>query len=159
MFGDVQSSDDIPQCTEIPSSSTGNRIHPPFPARQLFLDSRDSLERYWGLIVCSSFGRQAAPFYDRTQKLAASDSSNLVRVRAAEFLGLTGQSDPRDFIKKALERSTDLHEIGLILNSVVLLQDGQPGYTFNLNTFFDSIQNTKRGTGEVVLRRMEYLRK
>jgi arylsulfatase A-like enzyme len=123
------------------------------------LDSRDALERYWGLIVCSSFGREAAPFYDRAQELAVSDPSNLVRVRAAEFLGLTGRSDPRDPIKKALERSADPNEIGLILNSVVLLQDGEPGYAFDLNAFFDAIKDTQKGKGEVVLRRMEYLRK
>jgi arylsulfatase A-like enzyme len=123
------------------------------------LDSSDSLERYWGLIVCSSFSREAAPFYDRAQELAASDPSNLVRVRAAEFLGLTGTCDPRDFITRALERSTDANEVGLILNSVVLLQDGKPGYAFDLNAFFDSIRDTEKGRGEVVIRRMEYLKK
>jgi arylsulfatase A-like enzyme len=123
------------------------------------LDSDDPLERYWGLIVCSSFGREAASFSDRAQELAASDPSNLVRVRAAEFLGLTGMCDPRDLITRALERSTDANEIGLILNSVVLLQDGKPGYAFDLNPFFDSIRNMEKGRGEVVVRRMEYLRK
>lgn len=123
------------------------------------LDSDDPLERYWGLIVCSSFGREAASFSDRAQGLAASDPSNLVRVRAAEFLGLTGMCDPRDFIARALERSTDANEIGLILNTVVLLRDGRPGYAFDLNPFLDSIQDTKKGRGEVVVRRMEYLRK
>jgi arylsulfatase A-like enzyme len=123
------------------------------------LDSGNPLERYWGLIVCSSFGQEAVPFYRRAGELAASDPSNLVRVRAAEFLGLTGQTDPRDPIKRALERSTDPYEVGLILNSVVLLQDGQPGYAFDLNAFFDSIVDTRKGASEVVVRRVEYLRK
>ena len=123
------------------------------------LDSENALERYWGLIVCSSFGRDAASFYDRARELAASDPSNLVRVRAAEFLGLTGENDPRELIARALERSMDANEVGLILNSVVLLQDGKPGYAFNLNSLFDSIRDTEKGRGEVVVRRMEYLRK
>ncbi|MBM4025347.1 MAG: DUF229 domain-containing protein [Planctomycetes bacterium] len=143
---------DIADLSLIPFAQAESRI-----ARALGSD--EPLERYWGLIVCSSFGRTAAAFSERARELADADPANLVRVRAAEFLGLTGHSDPRGFITKALERSTDPNEIGLILNTVVLLQDGQPGYAFDLNAFFDSIQNTPRGRGEVVVRRMEYLRK
>ena len=121
------------------------------------LDSADALERYWGLIVCSTFGSQAASFYGKAHELAASDPSNLVRVRGAEFLGLAGHTDPRPLIARALERSTDPDEIGLMLNSVVLLGDGRPGYDFDLNAFFESIRDTEKGRSEVVRRRIEYL--
>ena len=88
------------------------------------LSAKDPMERYWGLITCSSFGNQASPFYDKAEQLAASDPDRLVRVRAAEFLGLAGAADPMPFIYDALDGCNDPNEINLILNSVVLLRDG-----------------------------------
>lgn len=88
------------------------------------LSSKQPQERYWGLITCAAFGKQAAPFYKKAEKLAASDPNGLVRVRAAEFLGLTGATDPMPFIYDVLDNCTDPIEANLILNSVVLLRDG-----------------------------------
>jgi hypothetical protein len=55
-----------------------------------------------------------------------------VRVRAAEFLGLLGAADPRPTIADCLLRSKSSVEANLILNTAVLLQDGKPGYRFDL---------------------------
>ena len=41
--------------------------------------------RYWGLIVCSSFGEKAKSFRKKAIKIATMDGENLVRMRAAEF--------------------------------------------------------------------------
>lgn len=123
------------------------------------LASDDPLKRYWALIACSTFGVAAAPFYETARKLAAADDSNLVRIRAVEFLGLTGHADPRPLVVTALERSTDPVEVGLMLNSVVLLMDGRPGYEFDLAAFIESIKGTKVGKNTQVRRRLEYLRK
>jgi arylsulfatase A-like enzyme len=87
------------------------------------LDSKQPQERYWGLITCAAFGKQAAPFYDKAERIAASDPNGLVRVRAAEFLGLTGAADPMPFIYDVLDKTSDPIEANLILNSVVLLRD------------------------------------
>lgn len=97
------------------------------------LNSKDALQRYWGLIVCSSFGEQAAPFYAKAQEMAASDSNLLVRTRAAEFLALTGQADPQEVLTDVLRKSTDPIEANLILNTVVLLRDAAPGYAFDFS--------------------------
>ena len=96
------------------------------------LASRDPWQRYWGLIVSSSHGEAAEGFVETAKKLAASDSERLVRVRAAEFLGLLGAVDPRPTIAGCLLRSKSPVEANLILNTAVLLQDGKPGYRFDL---------------------------
>jgi len=87
------------------------------------LDSREPMERYWGLITCSAFGKQAADFLQKAKQLAADDPDRLVRVRAAEFLGLAGAADPMPFIFDALEGCDDPIEVNLILNTVALLRD------------------------------------
>ncbi len=54
------------------------------------LASDDPAKVYWGLIVCSCFGEEAAPFVDQARSLC-DHGDLLVRTRAAEFLGLTGK--------------------------------------------------------------------
>lgn len=88
------------------------------------LNSKQPMERYWGLITCSAFGKQASSFYEQAKTMAASDPDPLVRTRAAEFLGLTGVVDPMPMLLEILDQSTDPIEANLILNSVVLLRDG-----------------------------------
>jgi arylsulfatase A-like enzyme len=88
------------------------------------LNSKQPQERYWGFITCGAFGKQAAPFYAKAEKIAASDPNGLVRVRAAEFLGLAGAADPMPFIYDVLDKTSDPIEANLILNSVALLRDG-----------------------------------
>ncbi len=96
------------------------------------LAASDPWHRYWGLIVCSSHGKAAGQFTAAAAKLASGDPELLVRVRAAEFLGLVGAADPRPAIADALLRSQSAVEANLILNTAVLLQDCQPGYRFDL---------------------------
>ena len=87
------------------------------------LNAKDPMERYWALITSSAFGEQADEFTEKAIELAASDSNRLVRVRAAEFLGLTGAADPLPILLKALDECSDPIEANLILNTVVLLRD------------------------------------
>ncbi len=118
------------------------------------LESEDPWKRYWGWIVCSCFGRQASPQVNRAQAAAVSDDSLLVRVRAAEFLGLTGAADPREAILEALYQSQSGIEVGLILNSIVLLRDRDPSYTFSIDPAKFSAEVLAE---EIVQRRLEYL--
>ena len=104
------------------------------------LASENPWERYWGLITCGSFGEQAAPFYEQAKVIAASDGERLVRIRAAEFLGLTGQADPRPVIMDVLKQVTNPTEANLILNSAALLENSDPGYDFDLSEF-DAAEN------------------
>ncbi len=96
------------------------------------LASNDRWQRYWGLIVCSSHGKAAGEFAETAKQLAENDPEPLVRVRAAEFLGLVGAADPRATIADSLLKSKSTVEANLILNTAVLLQDGKPGYRFDL---------------------------
>ena len=118
------------------------------------LHSSDPWERYWGLIDCSRFGRAAAEFVDVAKQLADDDDETLVRVRAAEFLGLIQAADPRPTIMAALAKTDSGVEANLILNTVVLLRDGKPGYDFKITkaSFKPSVWKA-----QYVQRRMEYL--
>ena len=86
--------------------------------------------------------------------MAANDPSGLVRVRAAEFLGLTASGDPVPTITDALKKSSSGIEAGLMLNTVTLLRDGKPGYDFELASDLFSPEHLKNDT---VQRRLEYL--
>jgi len=97
------------------------------------LQSEDPLERYWGVITCSVFGKKAVALAEEIRRMAQDDSEALVRTRAAEFLGLTGLGDPRPILVDVLRKTNDPVEANLILNTVVLLRDGQPRLPFDLS--------------------------
>jgi arylsulfatase A-like enzyme len=129
---------------------------PPDQAREGIskaLSSGDPARIYWGLIVCSCFGGEAAPFIEEARALC-SHEDRLVRTRAAEFLGIIGEEDPAPVIIQALYESDDGPEALLILNSLVVLMDGPHGYTFELDR--KQLKQTVL-QDEEVMRRMEYL--
>lgn len=102
------------------------------PGIRKALNSSDPVARYWGLIVCGSFGEEARDFANKAKTLAAKDPDLLVRTRAAEFLGLIRAEDPAPVLQEALALSESEVEANLILNSVVLLQDLK-GYVFEID--------------------------
>ena len=104
--------------------------------------------------MCSSFGQAADSFVEVAKTMAQSDPNLLVRTRAAEFLGLTQAADPRPPIMAALAASQSPVEANLILNTVVLLRDGNPNYEFKITpqSFDPSVRS-----GAYVRRRLEYL--
>ncbi|MBT6004268.1 MAG: sulfatase, partial [Prolixibacteraceae bacterium] len=117
------------------------------------LKSNDPWKRYWGLIVCSSFEKQASEFLTLIKEIAQSDSELINRVRAAEFIGITGVENPSEMICQTLYESKDGTEAGLILNSVVLMRDGY-GFDFNIDVekFAPEIAEAP-----YVIRRLQYL--
>ena len=115
------------------------------------LGSKDPWERYWGLIVCSCFGKKASAFIAKAKELAAADAEPLVRVRAAEFLALISAAEPQKVIMDVLATAEHPLEAVLTLNTVVLLRDGKPGYKFDITS--DSV---KAKCGDVS-RRLLYL--
>ncbi len=124
------------------------------PRIEKALNSQEPLQRYWALITCSAFGREAAAFSERARELAAADDNLLVRTRAAEFLGLTGAADPRPVLVDVLNKCTDQSEANLILNTVVLLRDGKPNVKFD----FSAVENAAwTSSGGQVQRRVRYL--
>jgi arylsulfatase A-like enzyme len=123
------------------------------------LDSGNPWERYWALIACSTFGEEAGELRGKVKEIAESGAEkNLVRVRAAEFLGLIRASDPRPVILETLNRSLSLTEADLILNTVVLLTDAKPGYRFDLSSVEFPKDWMKSGKGPSLLaERLTYL--
>lgn len=92
------------------------------------LCASDPWERYWALLVCSSFGRKAKSFTNLAKQIASSDKELINRVRAAEFLGLIGVSDPAGVMLQALNSSKDGAEALLILNAITSLSTGSYHY-------------------------------
>ncbi|MDX1285405.1 MAG: sulfatase, partial [Draconibacterium sp.] len=118
------------------------------------LNSDDAWERYWGIIACSCFEKEAVEFKPIITSLAKSDEELINRVRAAEFLGITKFADPTGLISDVIYESTDAVESLLILNTVVLLQDGY-GYSFDISN--DKLKEVVRNDSQVQ-RRLEYLK-
>ncbi len=119
------------------------------------LASEDPVARYWAVVACNSFGKEASGFAETVKKLAQSDGDNLVRVRAAEFLALIEASDPQEIIYQALKDAQTEVEANLILNTVTLLKDGEPGYAFDIDQeWFD--EEWRVGERSNVNRRLGY---
>ena len=96
------------------------------PGLTASLEAQDPLERYWALVVCSTFGSGASPLAPRIRDLAQGDPDRLVRMRAAEYLTLTGLGqgvDPAAVLHGVLAGCEDPIEANLVLNTVVLLRD------------------------------------
>ena len=87
------------------------------------LESEDPWMRYWGLIVSSSFREEAHTYIETARRMATEDGENLVRLRAAEFLGLVQAENPAPYLIEALRTANNEIEAVLILNTIVLLQD------------------------------------
>jgi len=119
------------------------------------LDRDDPWQRYWALIACSSHGKAAKPLTDKANTLANNDPNLLVRVRAAEFLGVIAEADPRPTIMSCLKRTTSHTEASLILNTLVLLRDGKASYKFNVS--WSDMPNVKQDKRGEVQRRLDYL--
>jgi hypothetical protein len=122
---------------------------------QQALTSDDPWQRYWALIACSSHGDDAQSMVAKAKELAATDDELLVRVRAAEFLGLVGAADPQPTVLHCLEQTTSPVEANLILNTLVLLRDGKPGYKFDIGR--GKLTRFQGKDADGVQRRVEYL--
>lgn len=121
------------------------------------LDSANRWDRYWGCIVCSTFGEAADEFVGEIREIAESDPENLVRVRAAEFLGLIGAADPRPYVLDALADSASSTEANLILNSAVLLEDNS-SHDFEIDeTMFPEAWLSRGRRRGLVGQRIDYL--
>ena len=121
------------------------------PALRAALKSPDPLVRYWACIAAAAHGKVAAGLRSEIRRLADNDSDPLVRVRAAEYLGLSGVGDPRPPILEALKMSDSETMTNLILNSAVMLRDGEPKHRFTITD-----ADVKHG-GRYVVDRVAYL--
>ncbi|MCM8532138.1 MAG: sulfatase [Lentisphaeraceae bacterium] len=121
------------------------------------LSSSDSLERYWSLIVCSNFGEQAKSFYSKAKDLLKNDSDLFVKMRALEFLALNNQIEPSKYVNELIAMAKDENDLGLILNTVVLLRDGKHKYEFDLSYLLKEKKWSGLSLKSPTGRRLEYL--
>lgn len=115
--------------------------------------------RYWGLIVCSSFGSKAMENKDKINVIFENDSENLVRMRAAEFMLLNDIELSDSKINSLLKRSNFEAEANLMLNTLANIKTINPKYKLNLNknVFPENWIPPIREENALVNRRMNYL--
>ncbi|WP_242082925.1 sulfatase [Aestuariivivens sediminis] len=118
------------------------------------LHAEDPWERYWGLITCSIFNKEASSLESTIRSLAYHDPVHINRVRAAEYLGITRIEDPSSVMTTALYNSKTPAEALLILNSIVLMQSNPYHYTFDIQ--LENISGTVLENPEVK-RKLDYL--
>ncbi|MEX2578981.1 MAG: sulfatase-like hydrolase/transferase [Verrucomicrobiales bacterium] len=99
------------------------------------LQDEDELVRYWAATVCATFG-QAASELTANAKPLLKDDSPVVRVRAAEFLGLVGETDPRSTLIDVVNNTDHPVEQMIALNAAALFHEN-PGlaYPFEADSF------------------------
>jgi len=120
------------------------------------LKSDNPWKRYWGLMVCSTFGKEAYPFFKMGVQLSKHDSNNLVRLRAVEFLKLHVQNVPNDLILEIVKNSKSETETNLILNTIALIKTVQPDFNINIpKTMFPSDWVDQEG--DLVNRRIDFI--
>jgi len=86
------------------------------------LQNEDPLQQYWGLMVCSAFGEQAEEYIPTARKLLT-DGDAVVRLRAAEFLGIIGEQNPQPALVEMINTTEDSVFAVEALNSVVYFRD------------------------------------
>ncbi|WP_276166113.1 sulfatase family protein [Zobellia alginiliquefaciens] len=120
------------------------------------LQSSDPWQRYWALIVCSSFGDELKGLNPIIKKIVTNDEERINRVRAAEFLGITKSGNPVPTMLDALYSAESETEALLILNSIVLLNSSTYGYDFNVDE--KKINTDFLGEKSELLSRLEFLK-
>ncbi|GAB5471970.1 MAG: sulfatase [Maribacter sp.] len=113
-------------------------------------------KRYWGLMVCSSFGKESSPFFKMGVQLSKYDTNNLVRARAIEYLMLNVQNVPNTLILEVLENSESETETNLILNSIALIKTQRPDFKMTIpKSMFPA--NWTDQAGDLVNRRIDFI--
>ena len=122
------------------------------PKLKAALASDNLWVRYWGAMTCSAIGSDAASLADAVKPLLKDDSL-IVRVRAAEFLGLLNRLDPQPILSDVVNTTNNPVEAAEALNSIVYFQDcHQPQYTVSVASLKPAAKS------DSVTRRINYLK-
>ena len=120
------------------------------PKLKKHLASKNPWHRYWACQAASALGQAAEPLLaDITGRLK--DPHPMVRLRAAEFLGVLGHGEPLTVLYDVLNTVPSEAEALLTLNTVVYLRDHR-------GLDIDTSRLQPRFTGGQVARRLEYLK-
>ena len=123
------------------------------------LNSENAWIRYWGLIVCSSFGKEASEHLDKINIIFDNDFENLVKIRAAEYLLLNNYKIDSSKISDLLKGANSESEANLMLNTLALIKTQHPTYKLDLKkeVFPKYWLPPIRSDNALVNRRMNYL--
>ena len=120
------------------------------------LRDKNPWKRYWGLIVCSSFGFKAKGLVPLIQTILQIDKENLVRIRAAEYLMLNKISFDKKILKNLLANADSETEANLMLNTLSLIKEHEPNTKFNFSKEIFPVQWYDK-PNDLVNRRSELL--
>ena len=112
--------------------------------------------RYWGLIVCSSFGLESKEHLNKIKSIFENDSENLVKIRAAEYLLLNDLKIDASKINDLLKNANSEAEANLMLNTLALIKTKNPDYKLELNKSVYPDKWFEKENG-LVNRRINYL--
>lgn len=118
------------------------------------LKSSDEITRYWALIVCTNFGKKATVLSDEIKQIMTSDSYLINKMRAAEFLEISGLKDTSKDMLSILYQSKNETELLLILNSMALLKDFYQKNNFEIEV---SKMDKKIRENMLIKERLDYL--
>lgn len=113
------------------------------------LESESPWERYWALTAGCVFGENAKSLSSLVRPLLE-DEPLLNRARAATFLAMAGDFDPRPTFREILKISESPVETLIVMNMATFLKDGGPGIRFDLKA------GDFNAPGGEVGRRIEY---
>ncbi|MEM6319423.1 MAG: sulfatase [Bacteroidota bacterium] len=120
------------------------------------LKSSNPWERYWGTIVCSTFGTTAKKFYKKAKKISQADEEPLVKMRAIEFLALSGQTIDKAIVHDLVKNAPTETRANLLLNSVALIKTVRPDFDLELDkSLFPEAWVDK--PGDLVNRRVDFI--
>ena len=115
------------------------------------LESDNVWLRYSAAMTCSEIGAEATSLAEKVIPLIH-DNSLVVRIRAAEFLGLINTIDPQPILADIVNRTSNPVEAGEALNSIVYFRDcHQPAYPI------DVVLLKPVTTSDIITRRIDYL--
>ena len=98
------------------------------------LENKDPWIKYWGLIVCSSFGLEAKEQISRINSLFENlKEENLVRIRALEYLLLNNFKFDQSKMLDLIKTPKDSIEGNLMLNTLALYKTKNPNFKLELN--------------------------
>lgn len=112
--------------------------------------------RYWGLIVCSSFGLESKEHLNKIKSIFENESENLVKIRAAEYLLLNDLKIDASKINDLLKNANSEAEANLMLNTLALIKTKNPDYKLELNKSVYPDKWFEKENG-LVNRRINYL--
>ncbi|WP_289054818.1 sulfatase family protein [Carboxylicivirga marina] len=122
------------------------------------LASDNPWERYWALIVCSSYMKKIPQLLPVIKAIANNDNLLINKVRAAEYLAIVGEQAPQKVMTEALYASQDVTEAMLILNSMALMKSPAFDYVFNLDDSKIRVLSEEKKLIKELMKRVNYLK-